>query len=50
MVREAGRIHGAALAFTGIDRKHQMPEFVLVVLPGESNLPGFAAQDVPHFL
>jgi hypothetical protein len=39
MVREAHRLGGAAIALTGV--KQGEPEFVAVVLPGESNAPGF---------
>jgi hypothetical protein len=40
-LREAGRIQGAAVALTGIGKDKDMPEFVAIVLPGESNAPGF---------
>ncbi len=36
---ELGRIPGAAIAITGIDKEtKEMPEFVAVLLPGDSNL------------
>jgi hypothetical protein len=41
MLSEAKRLHGAAFAITGIDKKGD-PEFAAVVLSGESNLPGLA--------
>ena len=41
LVRESRRLQGAALAITGIDPKGE-PEYVALVLPGESNIPGFA--------
>jgi hypothetical protein len=37
---EAARMQGAAVALTGIDKKGD-PEIVGVVLPGQSNVPGF---------
>ncbi len=39
MVREAGRLQGAIIALTGF--KKDRPEFVAIILPGESNGPGF---------
>src|SRR5262249_42960178 len=39
IVHEAGRLQGAAVAVTGI--KEGRPQFVAIVLPGESNGPGF---------
>jgi hypothetical protein len=41
VVREAGRLQGAAAAITGLD-EHGHPEFVFIGLPGESNLPRLA--------
>lgn len=41
IVREAGRLQGAAVAMTGLDARGQ-PEFVAVGLPGESTLPRLA--------
>jgi hypothetical protein len=41
VIREAGRIRGAAVALTGLGKEKDMPEFVAVILPGESNAPGF---------
>src|SRR5207237_9860945 len=38
IVKEAQRLQGMAAAITGID-EHGQPEFVVVGLPGESNLP-----------
>ncbi len=36
---ELGRIPGAAIAITGIDKEtKEMPEFIAVILPGDSNL------------
>jgi hypothetical protein len=39
MIKEAERVQGAAVAMTGI--KDGQPEGVLMILPGESNGPGF---------
>src|SRR5262249_41374140 len=39
MLKEFGRIKGAAVAITGIDKEQGMPELLVVVQPGESNLP-----------
>src|SRR5262245_56411966 len=40
VVKELERIHGAAASFTGMGKDGE-PEFIVVVLPGESNAPGF---------
>jgi hypothetical protein len=40
MFKEFGRIKGAAVAITGIDKEEGMPEFLVIVQPGESNMPG----------
>jgi len=40
VVKEVGRIKGAAVAWTGLDKKGE-PEFVAVVLPGDSAAPPF---------
>src|SRR5205809_2244749 len=40
MFKEFARLKGAALAVTGIDKEEGMPEFLAIVQPGESNLPG----------
>lgn len=40
IVRELGRIQGVAFAITGIDKELQGPEFVAIVLTGDSNVPG----------
>src|SRR5438132_585675 len=37
---EAARLQGAAVALTNIDKKGD-PEIVGVILPGQSNVPGF---------
>jgi hypothetical protein len=37
---EAARMQGAALAITGVSKKGE-PEIVGVILPGQSNVPGF---------
>lgn len=43
LVSELGRTKGAAIAVTGIDKEDRnLPEFVAIILPGESNVPGFA--------
>lgn len=43
IVSELGRTRGAAIAVTGIDKEDpNLPEFVAIILPGESNVPGFA--------
>jgi hypothetical protein len=42
-VNEIGRIHGAAVAITGIDKEnHNQPEFIAFLMPGDSNIPGAA--------
>ena len=41
MLKEVPRFQGLALAVTGFDKQGD-PEFLAVVLPGESQLPGFA--------
>lgn len=42
VIQEFGRLQGAAVAITGIDKEDpHMPEFVVVGQPGDSNLPGF---------
>jgi hypothetical protein len=40
ILAEVSRLQGAALAITGLDKK-QEPNVVFVMLPGQSNLPGF---------
>src|SRR5437763_15759878 len=40
MMAEAARMQGAAVALTGVDKKGE-PEIVGVILPGQSNVPGF---------
>src|SRR5262249_42555267 len=40
VIKELERMQGAAVSFTGWDDR-EGPEFVAVVLPGESNAPGF---------
>lgn len=46
LIRELGRIQGAAVALLGppMPPEKDMPEFVAVVLPGDSNVPGFATR------
>lgn len=45
---EIGRIQGAAVAITGIDKNdHGMPEFVAVILPGDSNILRLAFRAFP---
>jgi len=44
LARELGRIQGVAAAITGIDVEAGVPKFIVVVLPGDSNLPHFAAR------
>src|SRR5262245_26414290 len=39
MFKEFGRIKGAAVAITGFDKELHMPELLVIVQPGESNLP-----------
>ncbi len=39
MIREAGRVQGAAVALTGV--KDGQPQGVVMILPGESNGPAF---------
>jgi hypothetical protein len=40
VINELSRVQGAAAALTGIDKEEKgMPEYVAVILPGESNLP-----------
>lgn len=42
VVNELGRIRGAVVAVTGMDKEEKrMPEFVVIMLPGESNAPSF---------
>src|SRR5207247_243759 len=42
VLRELGRMRGAAVAVTGMDKEEKgMPEFVAIILPGESNAPSF---------
>lgn len=40
MLKEANRFHGVAVALTGFDKRGD-PEFVAVILAGDSQLPGF---------
>ena len=40
IIAELSRIQGAAVGFTGFDAKMGHPEFLAVVLPGQSNAPG----------
>lgn len=46
VVNEIGRIQGAGIAITGLDKeaRYEMPEYVVVVLPGESQAPSFVAR------
>jgi len=45
---EIGRIQGAAVAITGIDKDERgMPEFVAVILPGDSNILRLAFRAFP---
>jgi hypothetical protein len=45
---EIGRIQGAAVALTGIDKDDpRMPEFVAVILPGDSNIVKLAFRAIP---
>src|SRR6266704_2323247 len=45
---EIGRIQGAAVALTGIDKDDpRMPEFVAVILPGDSNILRLAFRAIP---
>src|SRR4051812_7219199 len=39
MIREGGRIEGGILALTGVSKENG-PEYVGIVRPGDSNLPG----------
>src|SRR5262245_36178302 len=39
MFKEFARIKGAAIAITGMDKEQGMPELLVVVQPGESNVP-----------
>ena len=42
MIAELSRLHGGAVAFTGLAKgPPQMPEFLAVILPGQSNAPGY---------
>jgi hypothetical protein len=45
---EIGRIQGAAVALTGLDKDDpRMPEFVAVILPGDSNILRLAFRAIP---
>ncbi len=42
VLQEFGRLQGAAFAMTGMDpEERDMPEFVVIVQPGDSHAPGF---------
>jgi hypothetical protein len=42
LAKELGRIQGVGAAITGMNPREPMPDFIVVVLPGDSNLPHFA--------
>jgi hypothetical protein len=46
VIAELGRMQGGAVAFTSLPTDKDPPEYVVIILPGESNAPGLVMRSV----